>query len=137
MEHRPQFVEIPWNGSKIKNMGRVFNKTNNSEIYIYCSNNGSINHQLRYIPFHTCFTKVNIDAPKPTDNMWIGVSHVFLPTFWCSKCNSWSSHHDKIHDERIRWQNMEDAQVEKQVEYRKKTQQSHYGPPQLQDRTYR
>jgi hypothetical protein len=29
------------------------------------------------------FTKVNIDAPKPTDNIWIGVSHVFLPTFWC------------------------------------------------------
>jgi hypothetical protein len=34
------------------------------------------------------FTKVNIDAPKPTDNIWIGVSHVFLPTFWCAKCNS-------------------------------------------------
>jgi hypothetical protein len=28
------------------------------------------------------FTKVNIDAPKPTSNIWIGVSHVFLPTFW-------------------------------------------------------
>jgi hypothetical protein len=28
------------------------------------------------------FTKVNIDAPKPTDNIWIGVSHVFLPTYW-------------------------------------------------------
>jgi hypothetical protein len=82
------------------------------------------------------FTKVNIDAPNPTDNIWIGVSHVFLPTFWCSKCNSWSSHHDKIHDERIRWQNMKDAQVATQVEYRKQTQQSHYGPPQLQDRTY-
>jgi hypothetical protein len=79
---------------------------------------------------------VNIDAPKLTDNIWIGVSHVFLPTFWCSKCNSWSSHHDKIHDERIRWQNMKDAQVEKQVEYRKHTHPCHYGPPQLQDRTY-
>jgi hypothetical protein len=65
------------------------------------------------------FTKVNIDAPEPTDKIWIGVSHVFLPTFWCAKCNSWSSHHDKIHDERIRWQNMKDAQVAKQVEYRK------------------
>jgi hypothetical protein len=79
---------------------------------------------------------VNIDAPNPTDNIWIGVSHVFLPTFWCSKCDSWSSHHVKIHDERIRWQNMKDAQMAKQVEYRKQTQQSHYGPPQLQDRSY-
>jgi hypothetical protein len=78
MGRRPHFVEIPWNGSEIKNMGRVFNKTNNSEINIYCSNNY----------------------------------------------------------ERIRWQNMKDAQVEKQVEYIKQTQQSHYGPPQLQDRTY-
>jgi hypothetical protein len=88
-----------------------------------------------YLSTHV-FTKVNIDAPKPTYNIWIGASHVFLLTFWCSKCNSWSSHHDKIHDERIRWQNMKDAQMAKQVEYRKQTQQSHYGPPQLQDRTY-
>jgi hypothetical protein len=29
-----------------------------------------------------------------------------------------------------------DAQAAKQVEYIKQTQQSHYGPPQLQDRTY-
>jgi hypothetical protein len=88
-----------------------------------------------YLSTHV-FKKVNIDAPKPTDNIWIGISHVFLPTFWCAKCNSWSSHHDKIHDERIRWQNMKDAQIAKQVEYRKQTQQSHYGPPQQQDRPY-
>jgi hypothetical protein len=88
-----------------------------------------------YLSTHV-FTKVNIDAPKPTDNIWIGVSHVFVPTFWCAKCNSWSSHHDKIHDECIRWQNMKDAQVAKQVEYRKQTQQSHYGPPQQQDRQH-
>jgi hypothetical protein len=88
-----------------------------------------------YLSTHV-FTKVNIDAPKPTDTIWIGVSHIFLPTFWCVKCNSWSSHHDKIHDERIRWQNMKDAKIAKQVEYRKQTQQSHYGPPQQQDRPY-
>jgi hypothetical protein len=82
------------------------------------------------------FTKVNIDAPKPTYNIWIGISQVFLSTFWCSKCDSWSSHHDKIHDERIRWQNMKNAQMAKQEEYRKQTQQSHYEPPQLQDRLY-
>jgi hypothetical protein len=31
-----------------------------------------------YLSTHV-FTKVNIDAPKPTDNIWIGVSHVFYP----------------------------------------------------------
>jgi hypothetical protein len=31
-----------------------------------------------YLSTHI-FTKVNIDAPKPTDNIWIGVSHVFKP----------------------------------------------------------
>jgi hypothetical protein len=38
------------------------------------------------------------------------------------KCNSYSSYHDKIHDERIRWQNMKDAQIAKQVEQRKQNQ---------------
>jgi hypothetical protein len=36
-----------------------------------------------YLSTHV-FTKVNIDAPKPKDNIWIGVSHIFLPTFWCA-----------------------------------------------------
>jgi hypothetical protein len=72
-----------------------------------------------YLSTHV-FTKVNIDAPKTTENIWIGVSHVFLPTFWCGKYNSWSSQHDKIHEERIRWQNMKDAQIAKQVEHRKR-----------------
>jgi hypothetical protein len=31
---------------------------------------------------------------------------------------------------------MKDAQITKQVEYRKQTQQSHYGPPRQQDRKY-
>jgi hypothetical protein len=31
---------------------------------------------------------------------------------------------------------MKNAQMAKQDEYRKQTQQSHYGPPQQQDRTY-
>jgi hypothetical protein len=88
-----------------------------------------------YLSTHI-FTKVNVDAPRPTYNMWIGTSHIFLPTFWCSKCDSWSSHHDKIHDERIRWQAMKNAQMVKQDEYRKQTQQSHYGPLQQQKRAY-
>jgi hypothetical protein len=89
-----------------------------------------------YLSTHV-FTKVNIDAPKPTDNIWIGTSHVFLLTFWCSKCDSWSSHHDKLHDKRIRWQTMQNAQMAKQDEYRKQTRKGHYGPPQHQDRSYR
>jgi hypothetical protein len=35
-----------------------------------------------YLSTHV-FTKVNLDAPKPTDNIWSGTSHVFVPTFWC------------------------------------------------------
>jgi hypothetical protein len=33
-----------------------------------------------YLSTHV-FTKVNIDAPKLTDNIWIGISNLFLPTF--------------------------------------------------------
>jgi hypothetical protein len=62
------------------------------------------------------FTKININEPKTTDNIWIGTSHVFLPTFWCQKCNSWSSHHDQLHDERIRLQNNKNAQMAKMDE---------------------
>jgi hypothetical protein len=68
------------------------------------------------------FTKVNIDTPTPTDKIWIGTSYIFLPTFWCSKCDSWSSHHHKLHDERIRWQTMKNAQLARQDDYRKQTQ---------------
>jgi hypothetical protein len=72
-----------------------------------------------YLSTHV-FTKVNIDAPNPTDKIWIGTSHVFLPTFWYSKCDSWSSHHDKLNDECIRWQTMKNARMVKQDEYQKK-----------------
>jgi hypothetical protein len=34
-----------------------------------------------YLSMHV-FTKVNIYAPKPTYNIWTGISHIFLPTFW-------------------------------------------------------
>jgi hypothetical protein len=88
-----------------------------------------------YLSTHV-FTKVNIDAPNPTDNIWISTSHVFLPTFWCAKCDSWSSHHDKLHDERIQWQTRKNAQMAKKDEYQKQTQHNQYGPPQQQDRTY-
>jgi hypothetical protein len=74
--------------------------------------------------------------PSQQKTFGSGFSHVFLSTFWCSKCDSWSSHHDKLHDERIRWQNMKNAQIAEQEEYRKQTQKSHYGPPQIKDRSY-
>jgi hypothetical protein len=66
-------------------------------------------------------TKVNLDAPKPTYNICIGASHILLPTFWCSKCDSWSSHHDKLHDERLQWPEMKNGQLSKQEDYRKQT----------------
>jgi hypothetical protein len=88
-----------------------------------------------YLSTHV-FTEVNIDEPKPTYNIWFGTSHVFLPTFWCSKCDSWSSHHDKLHDECIRWQTIKNAQLSKQDDCQKKTQQSHYGPPHQQNRAF-
>jgi hypothetical protein len=34
------------------------------------------------------FTKINISEPKPTDNIWIGTSHVFLPTFFAKNATS-------------------------------------------------
>jgi hypothetical protein len=78
---------------------------------------------ISYDPYRSMhvFTKVNLDAHKPTYNIWIVTSHIFLPTFWCSKCNSWSSHHDKLHDERLRWQAMKNAQLSKKKDYRKQT----------------
>jgi hypothetical protein len=75
------------------------------------------------------FTKIKIHEPKPTDNIWIGTSHVFLPTFWCQKCNSWSSHHDQLHDEGIRWQNNKIAHLAKLDEQNRQTKQNQYGPP--------
>jgi hypothetical protein len=38
-------------------------------------------------------------SPAPTNNVWTRVSHVFLPTFWCPKCNKWTSHHESLHDD--------------------------------------
>jgi hypothetical protein len=107
-------MEIPRNYSKIKNMGRFVNKTYDSKINIHRSNK-TYRPTISYDPYLSThvFTKVNIDALKPTDKIWIGISHVFLPTFWCLKCDIWPSHHGKIHDERIRWQNMKNAQMAK------------------------
>jgi hypothetical protein len=92
---------------------------------------------ISYDPYRSTqvFTKVNHEAPAPTDNVCIGTSHVFLPTYWCSKCDSWSSHHDKLHDERTHRQAMQNAQLAKQEEYRKQNPQNpqnHYGPPYQQ-----
>jgi hypothetical protein len=128
-------VEVPWNGSKKTWAESSTKLTTPRSISTAATMDRST---ISYDPYLSTpvFIKVNINAPKPTDNIWIGVSHVFLPTFWCAKCNSWSSHHDKIHDERIRWQNMKDVQIAKKAEYIKQIQQSHYDPPQQQDIPY-
>jgi hypothetical protein len=41
------------------------------------------------------------DEPKPTDNVWIGISHVHLPTCWCPLCESWESHPESLHHDRM------------------------------------
>jgi hypothetical protein len=44
------------------------------------------------------FTTTNYeDQPKPPDNVWIGIIHVHLPTYWCSLCESWESHPESLH----------------------------------------
>jgi hypothetical protein len=136
MGHRRQFMEIPGNHNKIEHIGGFINKTNNTKINTNRSTADRFN--ISYDPYLSThvFIKVNIDAPTPTDNILIRTSHLFLPTFWCAKCDSWSSHHDKLHEKCIGWQTMKNAQMAKQDEYRKQTQQSHYDPPQQQDRAY-
>jgi hypothetical protein len=93
---------------------------------------------ISYDPYRSThvFTKVNHEAPAPTDNVWIGTSHVLLPTFWCSKCDSLSSHHDNLHDECTRWQAMKNSQLLKQEEYRKQNPQNHYGLPHQPNRSF-
>jgi hypothetical protein len=114
---------------------QILQQTHNSKINVHRSNNRSTHHQLQSIPFYACFHKSEYRRTQAIQHLDRYFTRI-LPTFWCSKCDSWSSHHDKIHDERIRWQNMKNAQMTKQEGYRTQTQQSHYGPPQLQDRSY-
>jgi hypothetical protein len=66
------------------------------------------------------FTKTNHDAVAPTEKVSIRVSHVFLPTCWCPKCDRWTSHHENLHDDRTLWQAAKEAQLAKQEENRKK-----------------
>jgi hypothetical protein len=111
-------------------MGSSFTKINNTKIDLNNSNIRSNNHQLRPTPIQAhLYQYININEPKPTDNIWIGLSHVILPTLCCQKCNSWSSHHDQLHDERIRWQNNKNAQMVKMDEQHKRTKHKHYGFP--------
>jgi hypothetical protein len=127
-QHHEQ-MDIPRSFRQGKIMGIFVAKINNTKIDLNNSNSRS-NH-LSYDPRQSkhIFTKIKINEPKPTDNIWICTSHVFLPTFRCQKCNIWSSHHDQLHDEWIRWQNNKNAQMVKMDEQHKQTKQNHYGPP--------
>jgi hypothetical protein len=129
-------MEIQYNHSKNEAMARFIKKQTTPRSISTAATADRSN--TSYDPYLSTrvFTKVNIDAPNPTDNIWIGTSHIFLPTFWCSKCDSWYSHHDKLNDECIRWQTMKNAQVAKQDDYRKQTQENHYGPPHQHNRAY-
>jgi hypothetical protein len=79
------------------------------------------------------FMKSNHAAGAPTDNVWIGISHVFLPTLWCPKCEKWVSHPKSLNDDHTRWQTAKDAQKEK-IDQDKRN--NHYGPPHHQNRNY-
>jgi hypothetical protein len=39
--------------------------------------------------------------PKPTDNIWIGISPVHLPTYWCPLCEIWEIHPESPHTDRM------------------------------------
>jgi hypothetical protein len=56
---------------------------------------------ISYDPYRSkhIFRKAKHEAPAPTDNVWIRTSHILLPTFWCPKCDKWTSHHEKLYDE--------------------------------------
>jgi hypothetical protein len=58
------------------------------------------------------FKEAKRDAEKLTGFVWIGISHIFLPTFWCPRCDEWVSHSESLHDERTCWQTTKDAQQE-------------------------
>jgi hypothetical protein len=72
------------------------------------------------------FMKSNHDAEKPTDNVWIRISRVFLPTFWYPRCNKWVRHPESLHAEHTRWQNAKDAQQGGKQDQHKRP--NHYGP---------
>jgi hypothetical protein len=45
------------------------------------------------------FTTNHKDAPKPTEYVWIGISHTYLPTSWWPKCNKWGSHPESLNED--------------------------------------
>jgi hypothetical protein len=48
------------------------------------------------------FTTANYkDEQKPTYNVWIGISQVHLPTYWCPLYDSWESHPESLHTDRM------------------------------------
>jgi hypothetical protein len=80
------------------------------------------------------FTKSNNDTEKTNDNVWIVISHAFLPTCWCPKCNKWASHPDSLHEVCTRWKNDKAAhQVGKQDQTKIP---NNYGPTNQNNRNY-
>jgi hypothetical protein len=106
----------PWPDSSTKTTPRLISTATTAD-----------RSNISYDPYRSThiFTKLNHEAPKPIDNVLI-----------CTECDSWSSHHDKLHEERTKWQEMKNAQLLKQEEYRKQNPHNHYGPPYQQNRLY-
>jgi hypothetical protein len=66
------------------------------------------------------FTAHHYNEPKPTDNVWIGISHTYLPTLWCPKCNKWDSHPETLLKDRMRFIDM--------MEEKNSRKEQNYGP---------
>jgi hypothetical protein len=78
-----QFMEIPRNHKKTKTQADSSTKfIPPKSISTAAKTYQSTISYDPYLSTHV-FTKMNIDAPKPKDNIWIGATHVFVSTFWC------------------------------------------------------
>jgi hypothetical protein len=80
--------ERQWGGNRVmtgtKGWASVSTKnTLRSVLTTTTADRSIISYEITYTKHR--FTKSNHDADKPTENVWIGISHVFLPTLWCPK----------------------------------------------------
>jgi hypothetical protein len=74
------------------------------------------------------FTARHNKEQKLTDNVWIGISHTYLPILWCPKCNTWGSHPEILHEGRMSFLKM---MAEKNAR-----KEQHYGPSNAGNECY-
>jgi hypothetical protein len=106
--HKKQWGESdkPWGGSKAmtntKQWASTSAKTTPRSIFTATTAGRSIvSYDITQTKHR--FTNPIHEALAPTDNVWIGIPHLFLPTFWCPKCEKWTSRPESLHEERARW----------------------------------